>query len=560
MLDRFFHILIVDENQHEADKLENELAHQFHIINKANSAFDALSIIKNKKIDLIVFYEDMKRMSPIDFLKTLKSSGSSRNTYKLVIQNEVDYEKEVEFLNAGATDTITYPVHSEILKSKINVYKKLHFNQQRVLQLLRNVLPEETLEEFSKYGKSSPKRYENGIILFTDFVNFSAHAKEIEPIQLIKRLDTYFKKFDEITEKYQLEKIKTIGDAYMVVGGLNNNNSDYVKMALAAIEMRDYMITEEQTSLAFGETPWLMRMGIHSGAIVTGIIGTKKFAFDVWGDSVNVAARTEETCTPRSIFITQQFAQKIDEYFDLKDIGHLEIRKRGGIYVIQELLSLKKEYQLDNIKVANSEVRKHVGLPEVDFEHARIDILNKLKVGLDENYIYHSLDHTLDVESAVERLAELEHLSQREITLLKTAALFHDAGFLVQYHDNEEIGCKIASMVLPQYGYSKRNIEFINEIILATKSDQIPNNIYQKIIRDADHDYIGRPDYERVANNLRLELKYTGQSFTDMDWYEFQLSYLEKSHKYYSNTAQATRNPGKELRKELLRDRINSLQ
>ena len=560
MLDRFFHILIVDENQHEADKLENELAHQFHIINKANSAFDALSIIKNKKIDLIVFYEDMKRMSPIDFLKTLKSSGSSRNTYKLVIQNEVDYEKEVEFLNAGATDTITYPVHSEILKSKINVYKKLHFNQQRVLQLLRNVLPEETLEEFSKYGKSSPKRYENGIILFTDFVNFSAHAKEIEPIQLIKRLDTYFKKFDEITEKYQLEKIKTIGDAYMVVGGLNNNNSDYVKMALAAIEMRDYMITEEQTSLAFGETPWLMRMGIHSGAIVTGIIGTKKFAFDVWGDSVNVAARTEETCTPRSIFITQQFAQKIDEYFDLKDIGHLEIRKRGGIYVIQELLSLKKEYQLDNIKVANSEVRKHVGLPEVDFEHARIDILNKLKVGLDENYIYHSLDHTLDVESAVERLAELEHLSQREITLLKTAALFHDAGFLVQYHDNEEIGCKIASMVLPQYGYSKRNIEFINEIILATKSDQIPKNIYQKIIRDADHDYIGRPDYERVANNLRLELKYTGQSFTDMDWYEFQLSYLEKSHKYYSNTAQATRNPGKELRKELLRDRINSLQ
>lgn len=560
MLDRFFHILIIDENQLEAHKLENELVHQFHIINKASSAYDALSILKNKKVDLIVFYEDMNRMDPIDFLKTLRSSSYLKNTYKLVIQKEVNDEREVELLNAGATDTITYPIHSEIIKSKINVYKKLHFNQQRVLQLLRNVLPEETLEEFSKYGKSSPKRYENGIILFTDFVNFSTHAKETEPIQLIKRLDTYFKKFDVIIEKYQLEKIKTIGDAYMVVGGLNNDaTSDALKMALAAIEMRDYMITEEQTSLAFGETPWLMRMGIHAGSIVTGVIGSKKFAFDVWGDSVNVAARTEETCTPRSIYITEEFALEINTYFETDEIGQLEIRKRGGIYNIHELKQLKPTYQLENIGVANSQLRKIIGLPEVDFEHARIDILNKLKVGLDENYVYHSLDHTLDVESAVERLAELEGLSQQEITLLKTAALFHDAGFLVAYENNEDIGCKIASLVLPQYGYSEEHINFITATIRATSSKVEPKNLFEQIICDADHDYIGRPDYERVAQNLRNELAYQGQTFEDREWYEFQLRYLEEVQHYYSNTAKSTRNPGKELRKELLRERLKTL-
>ena len=151
--------------------------------------------------------------------------------------------------------------------------------------------------------------------------------------QLIKKLDTYFKKFDQIIGKYNLEKIKTIGDAYMVVGGLKQEvtTTDYVAMALASIEMKEFVLNEALTASAFGEDPWEMRMGIHTGPLVAGVIGSRKFSYDVWGDTVNTASRLESSGEPGYVNISQTTYQLVKDKFNCSPRGKVKTKGKDEI-------------------------------------------------------------------------------------------------------------------------------------------------------------------------------------------------------------------------------------
>ncbi|MEZ4890162.1 MAG: adenylate/guanylate cyclase domain-containing protein [Crocinitomicaceae bacterium] len=150
------------------------------------------------------------------------------------------------------------------------------------------------LEDFNTYGKFSPKRVENGVVLFTDFVDFSQLSAKMEPIQLLRQLEKYFTTFDEIIARYRLEKIKTIGDAYMALAGVTENKANpAIRACLAALEIQQYIDSEAELCKALGKDYWQIRIGIHMGPLVAGIIGKTKFSFDVWGDSVNIASRAE---------------------------------------------------------------------------------------------------------------------------------------------------------------------------------------------------------------------------------------------------------------------------
>ena len=144
----------------------------------------------------------------------LREHNAITNQYIILITREGSSAMRlVKGMNQGAVDYLTYPFNPNLVKSKIEVYKSLFYKDQRIGQLLSNIFPENILNEFSNSGNFSPKRVQNGIVLFTDFVDFSSKAKQIRPLGLIRRLEKYFTQFDTIIEKYNLEKIKTIGDS-----------------------------------------------------------------------------------------------------------------------------------------------------------------------------------------------------------------------------------------------------------------------------------------------------------------------------------------------------------
>lgn len=194
-------------------------------------------------------------------------------------------------------------------------------------ELLLNILPKETANELKLNGKVAAKKFKSVTVLFSDFKSFTQYAEQLSPELLVERVDYYFSQFDQIMEKYGLEKIKTIGDAYMCAGGLPFPGHDHaVKMVLAALEMAQFVkeVKKENPNNQFE-----VRIGIHTGPVVAGVVGTKKFAYDIWGDTVNIAARMESSSEPGKINISESTYQLIKDTFECEFRGEIEAKNRG---------------------------------------------------------------------------------------------------------------------------------------------------------------------------------------------------------------------------------------
>ncbi|MBC8047768.1 MAG: HD domain-containing protein [Fimbriimonadaceae bacterium] len=191
----------------------------------------------------------------------------------------------------------------------------------------------------------------------------------------------------------------------------------------------------------------------------------------------------------------------------------------------------------------------------MNFVRARKYILERLKNDLPPQYHYHSIDHTKDVLSAAKRIAKREGISGDDLILLKTAVLYHDAGFIIQSDGHEKIGCGIAKKILPVYNYNSAQINKICGMIMATKIPQQPHNLLEEIICDADLDYLGRNDYSRVSNFLFLEMSKISK-VEEIDWLKIQVSFL-KTHKYFTKTSIAERNEKKQKNLQLLTEKLN---
>ena len=185
-------------------------------------------------------------------------------------------------------------------------------------------------------------------------------------------------------------------------------------------------------------------------------------------------------------------------------------------------------------------------------------VLTRLGHELPENLFYHSLHHTEDVLKNVERLSVSEGIDKYSLILLKTAALFHDFGYIKQYSDNESVGCDYAKEILPGFDYSEDDISKISDMIMATVIPQAPKSLHDEILCDADLDYLGRDDFNDISILLRKELESHATTFTDKEWYEFELVFME-SHFYFTDTAKKTRQPGKEQNIEFIRNELQRL-
>ena len=221
------------------------------------------------------------------------------------------------------------------------LFARLFFSQRNKInkekirsdELLLNIFPEEIAEEIKTTGTVVTQQYDNVTILFTDFVGFTKVAEKLPPEKLVQELDKRFKAFDKIVEKYNLEKIKTIGDSYMCAGGLPTHNNTHALDAVnAALEIQSYLKKEEEKFSDYNFNGlYEMRIGIHTGPVVAGIVGDKKFAYDIWGDAVNIAAGIERGGRARKVNISNVTYEKVKHDFECTHRGKIRIKNRGEV-------------------------------------------------------------------------------------------------------------------------------------------------------------------------------------------------------------------------------------
>ncbi len=210
-----------------------------------------------------------------------------------------------------------------IQKTKTIIEKE----RNRSDDLLLNILPKETANELKANGKVKAKKFDAVTVMFADFKGFTRYAEQLEPEVLVKTVDYYFSEFDEIISKYGLEKIKTVGDAYMCAGGLPFPSKDHaIKMVHAANEITQFV---EQTKNNNMQAAFDVRIGINTGPVVAGVVGTRKFAYDIWGDTVNIAARMESSSVPGRINISENTFQLVKNEFECEYRGEVEAKNRG---------------------------------------------------------------------------------------------------------------------------------------------------------------------------------------------------------------------------------------
>jgi class 3 adenylate cyclase len=223
----------------------------------------------------------------------------------------------VFILSIGLYSRLTY-----IRKSRSVIQKE----KERSENLLLNILPGEVAEELKLKGESVARNFEDVTVLFTDFKEFTSIAESLNAQELVAEINTCFKAFDDIITQYGIEKIKTIGDAYMAAGGLQATNTTTAKeVVLAGLDMQSFMDARKKELKEMGKSFFEMRVGIHTGQVVAGIVGVKKFQYDIWGDTVNIASRMESSGKVGKVNISAS------TYDHIKDDPRFSFSKRGRI-------------------------------------------------------------------------------------------------------------------------------------------------------------------------------------------------------------------------------------
>lgn len=232
-------------------------------------------------------------------------------------------------------------LQNHFVKAVDNAEAKLSEEYEKSEKLILNILPLEVSNELKKNGISKPKHFENATVCFTDFQGFTGIAESLTPSELVEELDRCFSYFDRLMEKYNLEKLKTIGDSYMFAGGIPIETSTHaITCVLASLEIQDFMNKMKEDKSKAGQPYWELRLGIHSGSLVAGVIGEKKFAYDVWSDTVNTASRCESSGVAGKINISKQTYELVKEFFQCEHRGLIPAKNKGEIdmYFVNALL------------------------------------------------------------------------------------------------------------------------------------------------------------------------------------------------------------------------------
>ncbi len=318
-----------------------EMAQQYGLKNQISDAYLKLSELHEKRGNAteslklyknhIAFKDSVRNITQVQNMANQEVARSqlevTLSEQRIKNQTNITIGTAIALFLIGLLAFGLYRRNRFIRKTK----KIIENERDRSDSLLLNILPEETAAELKINGKVKAKKFESVTVLFTDFKGFTHYSENLDPEKLVETVGVYFSKFDDIMEKYGLEKIKTIGDSYMCAGGLPFPTEDHAfKMVQAAFEIQDFVATSKADK-DLGQTHLDIRIGINTGPIVAGVVGSKKFSYDIWGDTVNVASRMESMSEPGKINVSNSTYELIKTAFDCEYRGEIEAKNRGKV-------------------------------------------------------------------------------------------------------------------------------------------------------------------------------------------------------------------------------------
>lgn len=335
-------LLVVDDNPINREVLRRHLEHAGDQVSVAEDGIEALEQLRSGPFDLVLLDILMPRMNGFQVLETLKADSSLRHLPVIVISALDNLESIVRCIELGAEDYLLKPFNPVLLRARTRAslekkrlrdqeqayLEQLRLERERSEHLLLNILPAPIADRLKTHPGTIADSFAEVSVLFADIVGFTQLGSRISPTQLVELLNEIFSAFDRLTKKHHLEKIKTIGDAYMVVAGLPIPRPDHaVAIAHLALEMQ-----REIARFNRGEhEPLSIRIGISSGPVVAGVIGRDKFAYDLWGDTVNIASRMESQGEANCIQVSEATQALIADRFILEKRGVIDVRGKGAM-------------------------------------------------------------------------------------------------------------------------------------------------------------------------------------------------------------------------------------
>lgn len=439
------------------------------------------------------------------------------------------------------------------VKELLKENEKLIRDLEKKNALLDTLAPEQRDLEGKIESRPSSIKFKMATVLFADIHGFNRISSEMDSEALMDELDGIFFQFDSIVHKYNIEKIKTIGDSYMCAGGIPVKNiTNPIDVVMAALEMQEYLKQVQKKKNPKAGQVWELKLGIHTGPVTATIAGKKKISYDIKGDTVNTATRIESTSETGKLIISVMTYELVKEFFVCEYYGKMPVKYKADLDMYS-VKGLKPEFSEAGDGITpNKAFWIKFGL--IQFTDIQEIILDKLEKELPDYLYYHNVKHTVDVVTEVELIGWGEGVSDEEILLLKTAGLFHDAGHTVDYDTHEHQGTLLAREMLPKYNYTPDQIDHICEIIMSTKLPPKPRNLLEAIICDSDLDYLGRSDFIPVSNTLYQELKEQDKIGSLNDWNKLQVKFIS-GHQYFTKTARSLR----EVNKQKQIERISKL-
>lgn len=392
MLETNPRILVVDDYPALVTITRHKLLKNGYEVITAQNGQDAWDLVQTEYPDLVISDVEMPVMDGYELCKTIKNDPNYRKIPVILVTSRIQTSSLMKGIEAGADNYLTKPYDDDTLFSKVHellnnpiaisdvnekvsvriededyniradyshlvnllvsTYKnalaqnarlekmqtglnatnqELELTKKEHEDLLQNIFPKKIAESLLAYGTVAPERYQDATFMFTDFDDFSKIVPDLTPEKLIDSLSFYFDKFDEFVEQHNLIKIKTIGDSYMAAGGIPERNKTHpIDTVLTALKMK-YFVSTLNISKPDDIPYFPLRIGIHTGHSVVGVIGKRRFAYDVWGEAVNLAARMEQHSDSDSINISQETYERVKDFFVCEPRGEIEAKNIGKV-------------------------------------------------------------------------------------------------------------------------------------------------------------------------------------------------------------------------------------